>query len=260
MLTSFSKNNGIAVALTLSIMAHAYFLFPEANKNVSSNKVQEPRRELMRIKLAPKGVNQVERNQAFLANRTLSGGSDPQKGVVVSQERHKSIPNKSKTEEERFASQEEVLRKKVAELEEVQKLLIEEKIKKNEKIDEELSKNIKAYVERARKIFAGASTTSSEMALYVEAWCEKIEASGTLFKGEESGVMEVTVEIGSKGELLRMIIERSSGNVRLDERAIEIARRAAPYGKLPVSSTDGRDVLVIKKVWRFEAGGLKRLL
>jgi protein TonB len=67
-------------------------------------------------------------------------------------------------------------------------------------------------------------------------------------------VMEVWLD--RQGRVQNTIITRSSGNARLDKRALAIVRQAGPFGAVPEAVRAGHDLILISSRFRFtrEAG------
>lgn len=69
------------------------------------------------------------------------------------------------------------------------------------------------------------------------------------------GTLQITVEIRADGMLEKVEIDRSSAKPALDEAALTIVRRAAPFAPLPSGILDatGRpaEILSITRYWTF---------
>lgn len=94
-------------------------------------------------------------------------------------------------------------------------------------------------------------------AQYMKDWQEKVERTGNLnypevaAKKNFSGTLTMDVGINADGSIYSIRINRSSGNLALDEAAKRIVRMSAPFAPLPIDLQKELDVLVITRVWKF---------
>jgi len=113
-----------------------------------------------------------------------------------------------------------------------------------------------------RELLVTASTRSSEVAVYLDAWKRRIEQVGTLnFPNEArrrnfSGNPVIEVALASNGGLVRAAVRRSSGHVELDRAAIEILKLATPFEAFPQQLAERHEVLRFAYEWQFVAGRL----
>jgi protein TonB len=113
-----------------------------------------------------------------------------------------------------------------------------------------------------RELLVTASTRSSEVAVYLDAWKRRIEQVGTLnFPNEArrrnlSGNPVIEVALASNGGLVRAAVRRSSGHVELDQAAIEILKLATPFEAFPQELAARHEVLRFAYEWQFVAGRL----
>lgn len=113
-----------------------------------------------------------------------------------------------------------------------------------------------------RELLVTASTRSSEVAVYLDAWKRRIEQVGTLnFPNEArrrslSGNPVIEVALASNGGLVRAAVRRSSGHAELDQAAIEILKLAAPFEAFPEPLARRHEVLRFAYEWQFVAGRL----
>jgi protein TonB len=70
-------------------------------------------------------------------------------------------------------------------------------------------------------------------------------------RGKVYGEMIVTVSILADGSFEKARVDQSSGHKALDEGAIDIARRAAPFGPFPPEIRRDTDALDITRTWTF---------
>ena len=110
---------------------------------------------------------------------------------------------------------------------------------------------------RPRKKFVGARIKDYNLALYVEAWRQRVEWAGNLHypkKAKEQhiyGNVQVTVSIKASGELEHVEIDKSSGNKVLDDAVIETVKIAAPFAKFSDEMKKDTDILSITRTWTF---------
>ena len=113
-----------------------------------------------------------------------------------------------------------------------------------------------------RELLVTASTRSSEVAVYLDAWKRRVEQVGTLnFPNEArrrnlSGNPVIEVALASSGGLVRAAVRRSSGHVELDQAAIEILKLATPFEAFPEELAARHEVLRFAYEWQFVAGRL----
>lgn len=113
-----------------------------------------------------------------------------------------------------------------------------------------------------RELLVTASTRSSEVAVYLDAWKRRVEQVGTLnFPNEArrrnlSGNPVIEVALASNGGLVHAAVRRSSGHVELDQAAIEILKLATPFEAFPEELAERHEVLRFAYEWQFVAGRL----
>ncbi len=94
-------------------------------------------------------------------------------------------------------------------------------------------------------------------AQYIKDWENKVERTGNLNfpavanKKSFSGSLILDVEINSDGTISAIRINRSSGNVTLDEAAKKIVRMSGPFPPLPLEIAKETNVFLITRVWTF---------
>lgn len=124
-----------------------------------------------------------------------------------------------------------------------------------------IARNIDEYNKRPRKKFVGSRTQEYRFAQYVDNWRQKIERIGSqnyplAARGKVYGNVTLTVEIRQNGEVASISLERSSGHKILDDAAVRIVRKAAPYPKFPEDIERDYDVLSITRTLIFARGDL----
>lgn len=112
---------------------------------------------------------------------------------------------------------------------------------------------------QVRRLSSG-TPMSSEEALYLKQWEQKVERIGNLNYPEAAreqnlgGRLRLLVIINTDGNLLEAQLLTSSGHRVLDEAAIRILNLAAPFAPLPPAITAQAEVLEIIRTWRFGDG------
>jgi protein TonB len=126
----------------------------------------------------------------------------------------------------------------------------------------EISKNVEDYNKRPRKTQITPSTKRVEYALYYKAMQTRIEKYGTLNFPQKDGEklygeLLVYIPIFQDGSIYEKEggprVEHSSGNKALDNAALRIVRRAAPFDPFQSSmrSTDKNDVWEVITHFKF---------
>jgi protein TonB len=115
----------------------------------------------------------------------------------------------------------------------------------------EIARRIEDYNKRPRKTQLTPSTREVTYALYYTAMQKRIEQIGTRYFPQQGGKkiygeLVVYIPVFQDGSLYGKEggprIERSSGNATLDAAALDIVRRAAPFGRFPAGlPTDGKE-------------------
>ncbi len=134
-------------------------------------------------------------------------------------------------------------------------------VKVLEKKIAQLGERIKHYKKSAEKTeikFINSISAHKHFAAdYIRDWERKIEDAGNLHYPEVAqekgftGILSMDVGIRADGSLYNIRIVESSGNEALDEAAIQIVERSAPFSPLPKSTAQQTDVLAIRRVWHF---------
>ena len=123
----------------------------------------------------------------------------------------------------------------------------------------QIARQTKAYQERPRKHFIGASAKEYRFAQYEEDWRAKVERVGTInypaeARGKLYGVLRLTVTIRPDGSVESIDLDRSSGLKVLDRAAFRIVQMAAPFAAFPADIRKDTDLLVITRTWFFAQG------
>ncbi len=109
---------------------------------------------------------------------------------------------------------------------------------------------------RPKKHFFGTSAKDYAAAMYVDAFRNKVERWGNLnypveARGRLYGQVQLTVVIDKDGQIKELEINKSSGQRVLDLAALNIVRRAAPYGKFTKQMKSEMDLLSITRTMIF---------
>ncbi|WP_036170105.1 TonB family protein [Massilia sp. 9096] len=126
----------------------------------------------------------------------------------------------------------------------------------------EITQRISDENKRPRKTFISPSTREVGYALYYKAMQKRIEETGTLNFPQQNGSklygeLVVYIPVFQDGSLYEKEggprIERSSGNAALDKAALQIVRRAAPFGAFPANmrSSDKDDLWIVITRFKF---------
>jgi protein TonB len=261
---SFFQNRILAIAVTLSVLAHAallavHFTAPEAMKF----KPTDPGLEVILVNARH---DKAPLKAEALAQANLDGGGNADAGRAKS-----PLPDLRKSENGESAR---AMRRKVEELERQQKKLLAQMDRKTPfhtaqtsdvepvkdvpprinaadmldsarallRREAEISRNIEDYNKRPKKTQITPSTRQVDYAAYYKNFQDKIERFGTLNFPQENGKklygrLTISIPIASDGSLYMKDggprIERSSGIAALDKDALNIVRRTAPFGRFP---------------------------
>ncbi len=126
----------------------------------------------------------------------------------------------------------------------------------------EISENIEDQNKRPKKTFITPSTRGVGYAMYYKAIQKRIEDIGTLnfpqARGRKLyGQLVLSIPVFQDGTIYMadggIKVDRSSGNPELDAAAVNIVRRAAPFGKFPPNmlSNEKDDLWVIVTTFKF---------
>lgn len=125
-----------------------------------------------------------------------------------------------------------------------------------------LDKQRQAYANRPRvRRLTSVSTRASDDAQYLLGWSQQVEVVGNrnypkqaLAKGIH-GDLRLLAVIDVNGALVKAKVLKSSGYHLLDDAALNIVHKAAPYAPFPPSIRKNTDHIEIIRTWRFEISG-----
>ena len=108
-----------------------------------------------------------------------------------------------------------------------------------------------------RELITSVDTRESKIAPYLDRWKRKIENVGVQYFPEQALIEGITgsptleVIIGASGQLQEAIVRQTSGSRVLDQAALEILRRAAPFDPFPEAVRLDYDTLRFAYKWQF---------
>lgn len=282
--TYFSHNRTLRIAISISIALHGLllavrFAAPEMSKF-------QPTDTPLEIILVNAKHSTAPVKADALAQANLDGGGNEAKGRAKSPflNLHKTTHGESvKAAKRRVVELEEKQKKLVAKLMQPTSstVRLRNDIDKSKEIptpdradlldsaeaiarkEAEIAKNIVDYNKRPKKTQVTPSTREVGQALYYKALQDRIEKVGTLNfpqdgKGQKIyGELVVYIPVFHDGSIYDkeggVRIERGSGNSILDRAALNIIRRAAPFGRFPpnMRSKDKDDVWEIITKFKF---------
>lgn len=129
-------------------------------------------------------------------------------------------------------------------------------------LPQEMQANFLVRDKNKQRILISADTRESNIAGYVSRWKRKIEAVGGRYLPEQVALQGLTgsptleVTISASGQLAEVIIRESSGSKLLDQAALNILRRAAPFDPFPEAVRLDHTELNFVYKWRFSDIGV----
>jgi protein TonB len=108
-----------------------------------------------------------------------------------------------------------------------------------------------------RELVTSVDTRESKIAGYLSTWKSKIESIGVRYFPERrlidgiSGSPTLEVTITASGQLQEVIVRKTSGSKKLDQAALNILRRAAPFDPFPEAIRVDYDQLRFAYKWQF---------
>jgi len=114
-----------------------------------------------------------------------------------------------------------------------------------------------------RELVTSVDTKESKIAGYLNRWKTKIETVGVKYFPDDAlvdgftGSPTLEVTINASGQLQRVQVRRSSGSKALDQIALSILRRAAPFDPFPEAVRHEYDQLRFAYKWQFNQLGVQ---
>lgn len=278
---SFQENRFLYLAFGLSLLAHAvtfsvHFVAPRAFR-------VEPTDPGLEVILVNAKHARAPLKAEALAQANLDGGGNADLGRAKS-----PLPDMRKVE---MGDSVKAAKRRIAELEQKQKNLLSQVSKASDfstppvteksrpdptptgadllesskaiaRMAAEISETIDDQNKRPKKTFITPSTREVGYADYYKTMQKRIEDIGTLNFPQQNGrklygELVVYIPVFQDGTIYQKDggarVEKSSGNPALDAKALEIVRRAAPFGRFPpkMLSNDKDDLWVIITRFKF---------
>lgn len=129
-------------------------------------------------------------------------------------------------------------------------------------LPKDASANFLVRDQNRRQIVISADTRESNIAGYVDRWKRKIETVGQRYLPAQIGLRGLTgsptleVTIGADGALAEVVIRASSGSSAIDQAALNILERAAPFEPFPEAIRADHPELNFIYKWQFQNQGL----
>lgn len=120
----------------------------------------------------------------------------------------------------------------------------------------EIEKRVNAENARPRKRYVSPATQEVIYAQYYDGLRRRIEARGTRdfpeYMGKKLyGELTMNIHVDFHGRVIETDVVASSGNRRLDRRAVAIVRAASPFGQFTPAMLKDAEILVITSRFRF---------
>lgn len=216
----------------------------------------------------------VDKAQA-IAQRTLAGGGEAEKGRATSPLPPSALTSIGDAAEEEQRRIEEMQQQQMLMLAQLKKTLAamppadpklartnpeaaarEEKRRQLVKLLAEIEKRINEENARPKKRYISPSTREEVYAVYYDSLRRKIEERGThnfpeLAGRKLYGELTMIVTVNHDGSVLDTEVVESSGNSVLDRRAASIARAAGPFGRFNAAMRGKADQIVVVSRFKF---------
>ena len=124
--------------------------------------------------------------------------------------------------------------------------------------------NLLIHDQNLRQLVTSVDTRESNIAGYLQRWKTKIENIGEKYFPEKGAMQGITgsptleVTISASGQLAEVIVRNSSGSKIVDQAALNILRRAAPFDPFPEEIRVDYDTLRFAYKWQFSDIGVSR--
>jgi len=121
--------------------------------------------------------------------------------------------------------------------------------------------NLQIKDDNPRQLITSVDTRESNIAGYLDRWKRKIETIGVKYFPEKglmqgfTGSPTLEVTINASGQLDTVIVRQTSGSRILDQAALNILRRAAPFDPFPEAIRVDYDQLKFAYKWQFSEIG-----
>lgn len=122
--------------------------------------------------------------------------------------------------------------------------------------------NLLIHDQNLRQLVTSVDTKESNIASYLQRWKTKIETIGVKYFPERGAMQDISgsptleVTISASGQLTEAIVRNSSGSKTVDQAALNILRRAAPFDPFPEAIRVDYDQLRFAYKWQFNEMGV----
>ncbi len=239
----------IVIAVCISILIHVAFL-------VWQKAIHEPEEVRLKTPLAVVLVNSQSKLAPLkpkkLAQNDLNGGGQSEMDrnattlAAIQPGMAKELENLQKEQNRLIAA----LKNQEASSQKNRLGKGAEELEKLDRLEAELAKRLQEEASRPRKaILTSTSAKAVIYAQYYDAMRKKVESYGTTYfprnsNGPLYGSLIVLISVDKNGKILsKPKIEKSSGNVELDQQAIAIVNACAPFGKFSPAMMAKLDVI-----------------
>ncbi len=273
-----AANTLMALALAGSLGAHALiltinFIMPQ----FTAVRAQDPGLEIVLMNAkSERAPTQAE----VLAQVNFEGGGDkdrgratsplPNTGMIVEGD---ALAETRRRQEEFEAAQRALLsqlqmsklqlqqQKQIADKPQESGLDLADAIRQIQRQQAIIENRIEEENKRPKKHHFGTSAKDSAAALYVENFKQRFERWGNQHYPDVArgvyGQVQITVVIDKFGQIYSLELSKSSGNKALDNAALNIVRRAGPYGRFSGDMAKQMDLLSITRTVIFSQGSLE---
>ena len=128
-------------------------------------------------------------------------------------------------------------------------------------LEAQLNEKKQVHSKRPRKRQLTAnSTKAAQDAAYLDAWRRRVERFGNMYYPPELkqqnafGSLRLMVAVKADGSVHEIRILKSSGKRVIDDAAMHIVKRSAPFPSFPKEIAATTDILEIIRTWQFKKG------
>jgi protein TonB len=250
-----SKPGDSAPSVTVTLATHETNEEPEeadfvAQSNQIGSGTLEETKQITTDQLSDFSSENIQETQ--LLNQTKAAVDEPVKNEIIT-----TLDSENKINSQ--ISEEDPEVKKEGQDAEDARSLTQEIASLNAKLD----KQRQQYAKRPReRVLTSVSAKASTDAAYLNEWTRKVESVGNQNFPREAinqkitGNLRLQSVIKWDGTLIKAEVLDSSGHRILDDAALQIIHRAAPFLPFPPEIRKDTDQLVIIRTWHFEINGL----
>jgi protein TonB len=250
-----SKPNDSAPSVTVTLATSESNEIPDkadfvAQSNQQGSGSLDEIKEITTDKLSPFSSQSIEDTQTL--NEKRASVVEPLKNQVIKTTKAKNKTNSSPSEINKTERQ---AGKDTRDAQSISREIASLKAK--------LDKQRQQYAKRPRElVLTSVSTKASRDAAYLNDWTRKIEMVGNQNFPREAVSQRITGSLRLQsiikwdGSLIKAEILESSGHRILDDAALQIIHRAAPFHPFPTDIRKDYDQMAIIRTWHFEINGL----